>query len=288
MSRLSRALGQQRLVPQLVRPAAVFSASAPPRLLSRRALCSSNPPASHPPASHPAWSVVRSSAVTEHAAVATLYQHRSGAQLLSVVCAEEEKVFGACFKTPVSDDCGIPHILEHSVLCGSRRFPVKEPFVQLMKSSLSTYLNALTYGDRTLFPVASPNAKDFEACVRVYLDACFAPRLGPRVLAQEGWHYECDGSGALAYKGVVFNEMKGVYSSADSRHYRAIQRHLFRGHPIYSIDSGGDPRAIPALTYEAFEAFHKTYYHPANARLFLYGRPDELPISERLFMLQVR
>ena len=233
--------------------------------------------------------------VSERALTASLYRHKStGAEVLSIDADDENKVFSCNFRTLPKDDTGVPHILEHSVLCGSRKYPLKEPFVELLKGSLKTFLNAMTAPDKTMYPVASMNTQDFRNLVDVYLDACFHPLIrdptrGPQILKQEGWHYEVTDpqkAQPLSYKGVVFNEMKGVYSSADSRHYRAIQRHLFRGHPIYSIDSGGDPRAIPALTYEAFEAFHKTYYHPANARLFMYGRPDELPLNERLHMLQ--
>lgn len=146
------------------------------------------------------------------------YNHIStGAELLSIVNEDDNKVFGVCFRTPPSDSTGVAHILEHSVLCGSRKYPVKEPFVQLIKGSLKTFLNAFTYPDKTCYPVASQNVQDFYNLVDVYLDAVFYPRLTPFVLQQEGWHYEMSGpEGALGIKGVVYNEMKGVYSSPDS------------------------------------------------------------------------
>jgi len=241
------------------------------------------------------FSLVTTQHVPERQLTASLYRHKAtGAEVLSIDADDENKVFSCNFRTLPKDDTGVPHILEHSVLCGSRKYPLKEPFVELLKGSLKTFLNAMTAPDKTMYPVASCNKQDFLNLVDVYLDACFHPMMrdpvrGPQILKQEGWHYEVSDPSTekpLSYKGVVFNEMKGVYSSADQLHYRAVKKALFRGHPIYSIDSGGDPRAIPTLTYDAFEAFHKTYYHPANARLFVYGREAELPLPERLAMLQ--
>ena len=149
---------------------------------------------------------------------ADLYRHSTtGCQLLSFVNEDENKVFGITFRTPPSDSTGVAHILEHSVLCGSRKFPVKEPFVELLKSSLKTFLNAMTYPDKTCYPVASQNVKDFYHLIDVYLDAVFYPRLTPFVFQQEGWHYEIEErDGSLSYKGVVFSEMKGAYSSPDN------------------------------------------------------------------------
>ena len=145
-----------------------------------------------------------------------LYRHRTGAEFLSMVNEDENKVFGITFRTPPSDSTGVAHILEHAVLCGSRKYPVKEPFVELMKGSLKTFLNAFTYPDRTCYPVASQNVQDFYNLVDVYLDAVFHPRLTPLVLKQEGWHYELESPQVpLVYKGVVFNEMKGANSSPD-------------------------------------------------------------------------
>ena len=176
----------------------------------------------------------------------------------------------------MTDSTGVPHILEHSVLCGSDKYTTKEPFVELLKGSLQTFLNAFTYPDRTCYPVASQNTKDFYNLVNVYLDAVLHPRAkrDPTVLAQEGWHYELEDKEApLTYKGVVFNEMKGVYSSPDSRMYRASQQLTFPDN-TYAVDSGGDPNAIPDLTFEQFKAFHDLYYHPANSRIFFYGDDD--------------
>jgi presequence protease len=176
---------------------------------------------------------------------------------------------------------GVPHVLEHSVLCGSRKFPVKEPFVELLKGSLQNFLNAFTYPDRTCYPVASTNTKDFYNLVHVYMDAVLHPKAvsDPQVLQQEGWHYELDGddaqAGALSIKGVVYNEMKGVYSSPDALMGRATQRALFPDN-AYAVDSGGDPADIPKLSFEQFRAFHAQYYHPANSRIFFYGNDDPL------------
>jgi len=232
-------------------------------------------------------------AVAERGLTARLYRHRAtGAEVLSVDANDDNKVFSCNFRTLPKDDTGVPHILEHSVLCGSRRYPVKEPFVEMLKGSLKTFLNAMTAPDKTMYPVASENKQDFYNLVSVYLDACLHPRVldpihGPQILKQEGWHYEVsEPSQPLKYKGVVFNEMKGVYSSPDQLHFRALKKALFQGHPIYAIDSGGDPRAIPTLTYEQFKAFHERYYHPTNARIFFYADEAELPTSERLALLE--
>lgn len=223
-----------------------------------------------------------------------LYEHvRTGAEVISVVNTDENKTFGAVLRTPVDDSKGVPHILEHSVLCGSRKYAIKEPFVELMKGSLNTFLNAFTYPDRTCYPVASANLADFYNLVDVYLDAVLHPACvaDPRTFAQEGWHYEVEddkeGGGvgtasvpgaAVRLKGVVFNEMKGVYSSPDAVHGRAVQQALFPDN-TYAADSGGDPAAIPDLTFDEFASFHARYYHPSNARFWFYG--DD-PAEERL------
>lgn len=206
---------------------------------------------------------------------ARLYEHvATGAQLLSLVNDDENKVFGITFRTPPADSTGIAHILEHSVLCGSRKYPVKEPFVELLKSSLKTFLNAFTYPDKTCYPVASQNVRDFYNLVDVYLDAVFYPRITPEVLKQEGWHLEADAAGGpLTYQGVVYGEMKGVYSSPDSVLGRYCQQSLFPD-ISYGLDSGGDPADIPNLTFEQFKAFHERYYHPTNSRIFFYGDDD--------------
>lgn len=206
---------------------------------------------------------------------ARLYRHdKTGAQLLSLVNDDENKVFGVTFRTPPADSTGVAHILEHSVLCGSRKYPVKEPFVELLKGSLKTFLNAFTYPDKTCYPVASQNVTDFYNLIDVYLDAVFYPRLTPEVLMQEGWHFEADSpDGPLTYQGVVYGEMKGVRSSPDSLLAEYTQNSLFPD-TTYGLDSGGDPKHIPELTFEAFEAFHKRNYHPSNARFFFHGDDD--------------
>lgn len=213
---------------------------------------------------------------------AVLYRHKkTGSEVMSVSNNDENKVFGICFRTPPSDSTGIPHILEHSVLCGSRKYPLKEPFVELLKGSLHTFLNAFTYPDRTCYPVASTNTKDFYNLVDVYLDAVFFPRCVEDfwTFQQEGWHYEVDDpKGEISYKGVVFNEMKGVYSQPDSLLGRTSQQALFPDN-IYGVDSGGDPKEIPKLTFEEFKEFHRRFYHPSNARIWFYGDDDP---SERL------
>jgi len=212
-----------------------------------------------------------------------LFRHKkSGAELLSLSNDDTNKVFGITFRTPPSDSTGIAHIMEHSVLCGSRKYPVKEPFVELLKGSLHTFLNAFTFPDKTCYPVASQNLKDFYNLIDVYLDAVLYPRITPYIFQQEGWHYEMDGPGMpLTYKGVVFNEMKGAYSSPDNLLLTCSQQSLFPDTP-YGLDSGGDPGVIPQLTYEQFKDFHRRYYHPANARIYFYGNDDP---EERLSFL---
>ncbi|PIN10818.1 Metalloendoprotease HMP1 (insulinase superfamily) [Handroanthus impetiginosus] len=216
---------------------------------------------------------------------AVLYKHKkTGAEVMSVSNDDENKVFGIVFRTPPKDSTGIPHILEHSVLCGSRKYPLKEPFVELLKGSLNTFLNAFTYPDRTCYPVASTNTKDFYNLVDVYLDAVFFPKCveDVKTFQQEGWHYELnDPSEDITYKGVVFNEMKGVYSQPDSILGRASQQALFPDN-TYGVDSGGDPQVIPKLTFEEFKEFHLKYYHPSNARIWFYGDDDP---NERLRIL---
>ncbi len=218
---------------------------------------------------------LREALVPEINSKAILYRHvKTGAQLLSLINDDENKVFGIAFVTPPSDSTGLPHILEHSVLCGSRKYPVKEPFIELAKGSLNTFLNAMTYPDRTIYPVASQNVKDLYNLIDVYLDAVFYPRITRWTLMQEGWHYELEAPDQpLRYKGVVFNEMKGAYSSPDQVLGRTIQ-HTLLPDTVYGFDSGGDPEAIPNLTYEQFKQFHETYYHPSNARIVFYGNDD--------------
>lgn len=229
------------------------------------------------------FTLLREQEIPEAGCTARLYRHdRTGAQLVSVACPDENKVFGVTLRTPPADSTGVAHILEHSVLCGSRRYPVKEPFVELLKGSLQTFLNAFTYPDKTCYPVASTNLADFHNLVDVYLDAVFHPLITEDIFRQEGWHYELDApEGPLSRKGVVYNEMKGAYSSPDGVLHEACQQALFPDTP-YGLDSGGDPEVIPELTYAAFKAFHETYYHPANARFWFYGDDPETGRLERL------
>ena len=215
--------------------------------------------------------------VEEVQSEAYLMEHeKSGARLLYLGNSDDNKVFSISFRTPPYDDTGVPHILEHSSLCGSRKYHLKEPFVELVKGSMNTFLNAMTYPDKTMYPVASRNDKDFKNLMDVYLDAVFYPLIyeNPYTLMQEGWHYEIAGKeGELAYNGVVYNEMKGVYSSADAIAENEVMRALFPDSP-YRYESGGYPAAIPQLTQEAFENFHRTYYSPENSFIYLYGDMD--------------
>lgn len=195
---------------------------------------------------------------------------------------QDNKTFGIAFRTIPDDDTGVFHILEHSVLCGSEKYPVREPFVELLKSSLQTFLNAMTYPDKTVYPVCSRNDKDFYNLTGVYLDAVFKPLCVRRPLAfrQEGWHYEIGEDGKVTRNGVVYNEMKGAYASPDRALYKELFRLLFPDN-CYSRESGGDPRHIPELTYEKFVSQHKKYYSPSNARIFLDGMID----TEAIFSL---
>lgn len=209
---------------------------------------------------------------------------KSGARLYNIENDDDNKVFSIAFRTPPSDNTGVPHIIEHSVLCGSKKFPIKEPFVELAKGSLNTFLNALTFADKTVYPVASKNDKDFYNLMDVYLDAVFNPNIYDyeEIFMQEGWHYELDNpDDRLAYKGVVYNEMKGAYSSPETILYHRIMQSLFPD-TIYKNESGGAPEAIPDLTYEKFKEFHKKYYHPSNSYIFAYGNADVLKLLEFL------
>ncbi len=214
--------------------------------------------------------------IEEINSMARLYRHlRTGARLLSLENDDENKVFGINFRTPPVDSTGVAHIMEHSVLCGSRKYPVKEPFVELIKGSLNTFLNAFTFPDKTCYPVASQNVQDFYNLIDVYLDAVLYPNLTRHTFEQEGWHYELDSlEDAMAFKGVVFNEMKGAYSTPEEVLSQQSQSIVFPDN-TYFQDSGGDPRVIPDLTYEAFKDFHQQYYHPSNAFIYFYG--DDAP-----------
>ncbi len=206
----------------------------------------------------------------------TLEFMKNKAELIWLDREDENKTFFIAFKTLPSDDTGVFHILEHSVLCGSQKFPVKEPFVELLKGSLQTFLNAFTYPDKTVYPVSSRNNRDFLNLVDVYMDAVLHPLSisDPHAFRQEGWHYEQEApEEALTCNGVVYNEMKGAYSSADTVMMAELNRMLFPEN-CYGFESGGDPEAIPALTYENYLASHARFYHPSNARLFLDGCVD--------------
>ena len=199
----------------------------------------------------------------------------SGASLLYLDRRDENKTFAIGFRTLPQDDTGVFHILEHSVLCGSDKYPVKEPFVELLKGSQNTFLNAMTYEDRTVYPVSSRNPKDFLNLVSVYMDAVLHPTAlkDSRIFRQEGWHFELDDEDNLIYNGVVYNEMKGAYSSPDEISVAAAKATLFPNTP-YKYESGGAPKAIPDLTFEEFCASHARFYHPSNAMMFLDGDID--------------
>ncbi len=224
--------------------------------------------------------LLRDVQIPELATRARLYRHEAtGAELLSLENADENKCFGITFRTPPRDSSGVPHIMEHSVLGGSQRFPAKDPFIELSKGSLKTFLNAFTAEDKTMYPVASTNTQDLYNLIDVYMDAVLHPLLTDKTFQQEAWHYEPDGADAeLTVKGVVYNEMRGAYSSPDSLLYRYGRQVLFPD-TTYALDSGGDPDVIPTLTYPQFLDFHATYYHPSNALIFFYGDDDS---DERL------
>lgn len=226
------------------------------------------------------FELVKDTFIPELNSKARLYRHvQTGAELLSMENDDENKCFGITFRTLPDDSTGLPHILEHSVLDGSRKYPVKSPLIELVKGSLQTFINAMTYPDKTTYPVASQNLRDFYNLVDVYLDTVFHPLFGPQTLQQEGWHYELESlDDPLIYKGVVFNEMKGAYSDADDVLRNHIQNSLFPDN-LYKVDSGGNPAVIPDLTFEQFKNFYDTYYHPSNAMVFFYGDDDP---TERL------
>lgn len=203
---------------------------------------------------------------------AKFYIHeKTKAEILILESDDTNKMFGIGFTTLPKTKNGIAHILEHSVLCGSKKYPSKEPFLELLKTSQNTFLNAMTYGDKTIYPVASENEKDFHNLSDVYMDAVFSPRITPDILAQEGWHYELNSPEEdLKYKGVVYNEMKGAYSDPERMIANYAYEMLYPD-TIYSVEAGGDPNEIPNLTYDEFKNFHATYYHPSNAKIMFYG-----------------
>lgn len=220
--------------------------------------------------------------IDEIKSIGRVFMHvKSGARLVSLENDDDNKVFSISFKTLPQNNKGIPHILEHSVLCGSKKFPVKEPFVEILKGSLNTYLNAATYPDKTMYPVASRNYKDFRNLMNVYLDAVFYPAIyeTPEIFMQEGWHYDIDDSnGEPDYNGIVYNEMKGTYSSPVSILLRSVDELLFKDN-IYRFDSGGKPEEIVKLSRDEFLKFHEEYYNPSNSIIYLYG---DVKIDEEL------
>ena len=232
-----------------------------------------------------AYTVISKQRIEELKSDGWLLKHnKTGARVALLSNDDENKVFYIGFRTPPKDSTGVAHIIEHTVLCGSEKYPIKDPFIELAKGSLNTFLNAMTYPDKTVYPVASCNDKDFKNLMDVYLDAVFHPNIyrEEKIFRQEGWHYEMENAGDdLTIIGVVYNEMKGAFSSPDDVLYREIMNSLYP-HTSYAVESGGDPDVIPELTYEDFLAFHQRYYHPSNSYIYLYGDMD---MEERLAYL---
>jgi len=228
------------------------------------------------------YELVCSEMLNEIKSVGLVYRHiKTGARVVVVSNDDENKVFSIAFRTPPTDSTGVPHIIEHSVLCGSKKYPPKDPFIELAKGSLNTFLNAITYPDKTIYPIASCNDKDFQNLMNVYLDAVFYPNIytNEKIFKQEGWHYELeDKDGELIYNGVVYPAMKGAFSQPKQVVFRTVQNSLYPD-TSYSVESGGDPENIPDLTYDDFLAFHGKFYHPSNSYIYLYGDMD---IEEKL------
>ncbi|MCR5587136.1 MAG: insulinase family protein [Lachnospiraceae bacterium] len=231
------------------------------------------------------YTLLKSEYIEETEGFGILLRHKkSGARVMLLSSEDDNKVFSIGFKTPPTDDTGTQHIIEHTVLCGSKEFPAKDPFVELVKGSLNTYLNATTYPDKTLYPVASTNEKDFKNLMHVYMDAVFFPNIYDReeIFKQEGWHYELESADApLTINGVVYNEMKGAYSSDDNMLETYMLKALFPD-TVYSNDSGGAPEVIPTLTRENYLEYHKNFYHPVNSYIYLYG---DIDLEERLIWM---
>lgn len=219
-----------------------------------------------------------------HGRTVSMVHRKTGARLFWVDNGAENMVFSIAFRTLPEDSTGVFHILEHSVLCGSDRYPVKEPFVELMKSSMNTFLNAMTFPDMTMYPVASRNPKDLLNLTSVYLDAVFHPEVihDPLRFCQEGWHIDRSETGEMEYRGVVFNEMKGSMSDTDSLIEHQIVHQLFPD-TCYGFNSGGDPEVIPTLTWEKFRETYHRFYHPSNAYIYLDGA---VPLEEMLAMIE--
>lgn len=234
---------------------------------------------------HEAYEVLEKRMIFDLNSEGILLKHKkTGARVTLLLNDDENKVFYIGFRTPPEDSTGVAHILEHSVLCGSRNYPVKDPFIELAKGSLNTFLNAMTYPDKTVYPVASCNDKDFQNLMHVYMDAVFYPNIykEEKIFRQEGWHYEMESADApLTLNGVVYNEMKGAFSSPDDVHDREVLNSLYPD-TAYGVESGGDPKAIPNLTYEEFLDFHGKYYHPSNSYIYLYGDMD---MAEKLIWM---
>lgn len=228
------------------------------------------------------YEVIKKEKIDEIDSLGTLYKHKkTGARVLVFENEDDNKVFSVGFRTPVTDSTGVPHIIEHTVLCGSEKYPIKDPFMELAKGSLNTFLNAMTYPDKTIYPVASTNAQDFKNLMSVYMDAVFNPNIykEENIFKQEGWHYELENpEDELKINGIVYSEMKGVYSSADGVLDRITLTSLFPDNGYFN-ESGGDPVNIPDLTYENYLDFHRRYYHPSNCYIYLYGDMD---VKERL------
>ncbi len=228
------------------------------------------------------YQLIKESYVEEVQSNVKLLKHiKSGARILLLENDDNNKVFTIGFRTPPTNDTGVPHILEHSTLCGSKKFPVKDPFIELLKSSLNTFLNAMTFPDKTIYPVASCNEKDFKNLMEVYMDAVFYPNvyIHEEIFKQEGWHFELESVDSdIIYNGVVYNEMKGAFSSAEQVIDRMTRHYMYPDSP-YGVESGGDPDFIPELTYEEFKNFHKRFYSPANSYIILYGNMN---MEERL------
>lgn len=232
-----------------------------------------------------AYQLIEKRAINELKSTGYYLKHKkTGAKVCLLSNEDNNKVFYIGFRTPAPDDTGVPHILEHSVLCGSKEFPVKDPFVELAKGSLNTFLNAMTYPDKTVYPVASCNERDFQNLIHVYMDAVFYPNIYEKeeIFRQEGWHYELESEDApLTLNGVVYNEMKGAFSSPEGVLEREILNSLYPD-TTYANESGGDPEAIPTLKYSEFLDFHSRYYHPSNSYIYLYGDCD---MAEKLTWL---
>lgn len=232
-----------------------------------------------------AYTILEKKEIKELNSTGYLMKHnKTGAKIVLMENDDNNKVFCIGFRTPPKDSTGVAHIIEHSVLCGSDKFPVKDPFIELAKGSLNTFLNAMTFPDKTIYPVASCNDKDFQNLMDVYMDAVFHPHIyhEEKIFRQEGWHYEMESmEDELTINGVVYNEMKGAFSSPDDVLEREIMNSLYP-HTSYAVESGGDPDVIPELTYEDFLAFHSRYYHPSNSYIYLYGDMD---MAEKLRFL---